>query len=318
MKFSFVIPNWNGKKFLPLCLDSLKKQKFSDFEVIIVDNGSKDGSKEYLAKNFPWVRVIALSTNTGLSVACNKGMKAAKGDYVILLNNDVEVPDNFTQNLAEAIGRNPSYKIFACKILCFDKRNLIDSAGDGLYLDGRSYRRGHYQEDGAPYDKEEEVFGPCGAAAVFHQSVFSEIGYLDEDFFAFYEDVDFNFRAQLFGFKCLYVPSAFIYHIGHGSSRDNHWVAYLCRRNENWMLLKNIPADLAKKYSSVLIWPRLSWFFKDILKFFLRYKYDKATATRLKANFAALRGAPKMWRKRKKIQKGRKVDMAYLEKILKR
>jgi hypothetical protein len=295
----------------------LRSQSFKDFEIILVDNGSEDGSVEFIKNDYSEVTIIALKENTGFSKAVNIGIKKAQGKYIALLNNDTEVHPDWLKNLKLAAEKYPQYYFFASKILCFDKRNTIDSAGDGIYVNGRAYRRGHYQKNGPEFNKEQEVFGVCGAAAFYKKELFDKIGCFDfdEDFFAFYEDVDLNFRAQLAGFKCLYIPSAVVYHIGHGSSKDNLWVAFLCRRNELFNLIKNMPLGLCLRYFRKIIWFRFWWAFKDLIKMIIKYKYDKTTKTRIKAKFAALKGFIKMYKKRRLIQKNRQVTLKYLESI---
>ncbi len=314
-EISVIIPNWNGEKYLKTCFDSLYNQTFKNFEIILIDNGSEDGSVEFVKNDYSEVEIVALKENTGFSKAVNIGIKKARGIYIALLNNDTEAHPDWLRNLKSASKKYPQYYFFASKILCFDKRDTIDSAGDGIYINGRAYRRGHYQKDSPEFNKEQEVFGVCGAAAFYRKELFDKVGYFDEDFFAFYEDVDLNFRAQLAGFKCLYIPSAVVYHIGHGSSKDNFWVAFLCRRNEIFTLIKNMPLRLCLKYFKEIIWFRFWWAFKDLIKIVIRYKkYDKITVTRTKARFIALKNFWHFYKKRKIIQKKRQVSLKYLEK----
>jgi GT2 family glycosyltransferase len=315
-EISVIIPNWNGKKYLKTCFDSLRNQTFKDFEIILVDNGSEDGSIEFIKSNYPEVRIIALSENYGFSKAVNLGIKEAKGEYIALLNNDTETHSEWLKNLCVVSKKYPRYHFFASKILCFDQRDKIDSAGDCLDINGVAYRRGHYEKDSQKFNEEKEIFGPCGAAAFYKKDLFDQIGYFDEDFFAFYEDVDLNFRAQLAGFKCMYIPSAVIYHIGHGSWQDNGWVAFLHRRNQIFTLFKNMPLGLCLRYFRKIIWFRLCWAFKDLIKMIIRYKYDKSTEIRMKARFAVFKDFIKMYKKRRFIQKNRQISLRYLESIL--
>ena len=313
-EISVIIPNWNGKKYLKTCFDSLRNQIFKNFEIILVDNGSEDISLKFTKKKYPEIKIIALSENTGFSRAVNLGIKKASGKYIALLNNDIETHPNWLQNLKLATEKYPQYYSFACKILCFDKRDIIDSAGDGYKINGVAYRRGHYQKDSNEFNQEQEVFGPCGAAALYKKKLFDKIGLFDEDFFAFYEDVDLNFRAQLAGFKCIYIPSAVVYHIGHGSSQNNEWVAFLCRRNELFTLIKNMPFRLCLKYFRKIIWFRCWWFFKDLIKMIIKYKYDKTTQIRMEARFAALKNFWKMYKKRRLTAS--RVSVSYLINLL--
>ena len=316
-EISVIIPNLNGRKYLKTCLNSLKNQSFESFETILIDNGSQDGSVELVKTNFPEVEIIALKENTGFSKAVNIGIKNAKGNFVVLLNNDTEAYSDWLQELNSAAIRFPQYWFFASKIFCFNKRDIIDSAGDGLQINGVSYRRGHLQKDSQEFNRVQEVFGPCGAAAFYKKELFDKIGLFDEDFFAFYEDVDLSFRAQLAGFKCLYVPSAIIYHIGHGTFQEiNSMVAYLHRRNELFTLIKNMPFWFMIRYFRKIFWFRICWVFKDLIKMTTKYKYDEAVKIRLKARLAVLKGFIKMYKKRRVIQKNRRVSFKYLESIL--
>jgi len=231
-EISIVIPNWNGKKYLKTCFDSLRKQIFKKFEIILVDNASEDDSIEFIEKNYPEIKIIALNENTGFAKAVNIGIQEARGNYISLFNNDTEAHPKWLKNLYLASQKHPKYYFFACKILCFDKRDTIDSAGDGIHITGSAFRIGHYQKDSSKFNQKQEVFGPCGAANLYKKELFDKIGYFDNDFFAFYEDVDLNFRAQLADFKCLYIPSAIIYHIGHGSAGEkSEFVKKLQARN---------------------------------------------------------------------------------------
>ena len=315
-EISVIIPNWNGKKYLKTCFDSLRNQIFKNFEIILVDNGSEDISLKFTKKKYPEIKIIALSENTGFSRAVNLGIKKASGKYIALLNNDIETHPNWLQNLKLATEKYPQYYSFACKILCFDKRDIIDSAGDGYKINGVAYRRGHYQKDSNEFNQEQEVFGPCGAAALYKKELF-ENGFFDEDFFAFYEDVDLNFRAQLAGFKCIYIPSAVVYHIGHGSvGTESKFVKKLQIRNMFFVLIKNMPRVLILKYFCRIILFYFCWFAKDLLKLITRYRYSEDVRIRLGAEKEVLKNFWKMYKKRRFIQKNRRVSPKYIESLL--
>jgi len=316
-EISVIIPNWNGKKYLKTCFDSLRNQTLKDFEIILVDNGSEDGSLEFTKKNYPEVKIIALSENTGFSKAVNIGIQRANGEWIALLNNDTETHPNWLQNLKLAAEKYPQYWIFASKILCFGERNKIDSAGDGLYINGVAYRRGHYQKDSNEFNQEQEVFGPCGAAALYKKKLFDKIGLFDEDFFAFYEDVDLNFRAQLLGFKCMYIPSAVVYHIGHGTAlKVSPLVKKLQTRNMYFVLIKNMPFILLLKYFRKIVLFHFWWSVKNLIKFLIRYKYNEDAKIRGKARVEFLKNLWEMYKKRRFIQKNRHVSPKYIESFL--
>jgi hypothetical protein len=316
-EISVIIPNWNGKKYLKTCFDSLRNQSFKNFEIILVDNGSEDGSVEFIKNNYPEVNIAALPENTGFSKAVNIGIKKAQGNYVALLNNDTETHPNWLKNLKLAAEKYPQYDFFACKILCFDKRDIIDSAGDGYKINGVAYRRGHYQKDNNEFNQEQEIFGPCGAAALYKKELFNKIGFFDEDFFAFYEDVDLNFRAQLAGFKCLYIPSAVVYHIGHGGlERKSIFVEKLQIRNMLYVLIKNMPSAMILKYFKTIVLFNFWWAVKDLIKSIIRYKNDESIKIRNWARKAVLKSFWKMYKKRRLIQRNCQVNLRYIKYII--
>ena len=202
-----IIVNWNGRHLLPDCLKSLQEQKFKKFNTIIVDNGSSDGSVEWLSGHHPEVRVVPLSSNRGFCAANNVGYRLVKTKYVALLNNDAVAHPLWLGRLVEALEKNSEAGFAASKILNFKEPEIIDRAGDSYTRAGVGLLRGRgmsFQD----YEKQEWIFGACAAAALYDKRMIDEIGFFDEDFFLLYEDVDLSFRAQLKGYKCLYVPEA--------------------------------------------------------------------------------------------------------------
>ncbi|MEK9138337.1 MAG: glycosyltransferase family 2 protein, partial [Bacteroidota bacterium] len=209
---SIIIPNWNGVVHLEDCLNAVHRQTLKPFEVIIVDNGSTDGSFEFVQRNYPDVHMIGLSRNFGFAYAVNRGIEAARGEFIGLLNNDVDLDERWLERLATALATNNSLGSTACKMLDFYDRALLDSAGDAMTPFGSPYNRGHGEPDGEQFNRKELVFGACAGAALYRKEVFTQVGLFDEDFVSFFEDIDFSFRAQLAGFQCLYVPEAICYH----------------------------------------------------------------------------------------------------------
>jgi GT2 family glycosyltransferase len=245
---SIVIPNWNGARHIEVCLGSLERQTYKDFELIFVDNDSKDNSVEIVKQQFPKARVVILKGNRGFARAANEGIKVSRGDYIALLNNDTETDPHWLEKLLEGIKRSEAIGMCASKIIQFDDRSKLDTAGDGYTKFGISIKRGHNQA-GEKCQTEEFVFGACAAAALYRRSLFDATGYFDEDFFCIYEDVDLSFRAQLAGYRCLYVPTATVYHrIGGTSGRDNAITVYYGQRNMESVFLKNMPFPLLMKY----------------------------------------------------------------------
>ncbi|MBW9156998.1 glycosyltransferase family 2 protein [Clostridium tagluense] len=242
MKATIIIPNYNGQKYLKDCLDTLFKQSFKSFETIIVDNASKDGSYDFILENYPQVKLIYLKENYGFSKAVNEGIKVSDSEYVVLLNNDTEVGSYWLENLVNCIESDE--KIFSCcsKMIRYSEREKVDDAGDEYNILGWAYKRG----DGVSinkYDSDGEVFSSCAGAAIYRKAVFNEIGYFDESFFAYMEDVDISYRAKIYGYKNMYCSSAKVYHIGSATSgsKYNPFKIKLAARNNLYVVLKNMP-----------------------------------------------------------------------------
>lgn len=245
---SVIIPNWNGKKFLKNCLTSLSKQGFKDFEVIIIDNGSTDGSVLYVKKYFPEVKLVELENNTGFSHAVNLGINKSFGRYVILLNNDTEVDKNCVKNLIVAADKHREVGFVAAKMLNFYKRGVIDSAGSYIDMVGHADNIGRGQKDDPRFNNSGYVFLATGGGSLIKREVFEKVGLLDENFFAYFEDIDFCLRAQIQGFKGWYEPKAIIYHIHKATAkRITAHVEYLLFRNMMQVVIKNFPGELFKK-----------------------------------------------------------------------
>ena len=242
---SVVIVNWNGKKLLADCLQSLSQQRFGDFEVVVVDNGSRDGSVEYLRREHPGVVLVSLETNTGFAGGCNAGIRVSSGAYIALLNNDTRADPDWLSSLIAAAEADPRSGMWASKILTYDDPGVIDNVGLLLYRDGLARGRGRLERDEGQYDRQEEVLFPSGCAGLYRRSMLDEIGLLDEDFFAYADDVDLGLRARLAGWRCVYVPSARVYHrYSSSSSTYSPLKAFLVERNRIWVLLKYYPAEL--------------------------------------------------------------------------
>ncbi|MDY4693979.1 MAG: glycosyltransferase family 2 protein [Blautia sp.] len=239
---SVIIPNFNGKSYLEGVLTSLEHQSVNNFEVILVDNGSSDGSCEYVSRVFPWVRLIRLSENFGFCRAVNEGIKTSDSPYVLLLNNDIEADGNFIEEMTAAIKRHK--KAFACgaKMIRFYDRDRIDDAGNYYCALGWAFARGK-GKDIHTCEKEQKIFSACAGAAIYRREVFNRIGYFDEEHFAYLEDTDIGYRARIFGYENWYAPRAVVYHIGSGTSgsRYNQFKIRYSSRNNIYMLYKNMP-----------------------------------------------------------------------------
>lgn len=308
---SVIIPNWNGKHFLSGCLDSLLKQTYEPIETIVVDNGSHDGSAEFIEKQYPSVRLIKFPHNTGFSVAVNAGIRAARGDYIALLNNDTIVDANWLKEMVRPLQEDKEIGSAGCKMLAYDNPSLLDGAGDGYRRGGLPGRIGHREMDLGQFDQTRPILGACGGAALYRRSMLDDIGLFDEDYFAYLEDVDIALRAQTRGYPSIYVPSAIMYHLGCGTTGSGYspLVVKLSAQN-NWnTIVKNIPLPLLIKFLPQILYWQLYYFAVVIVRGGQIIPWLQGTGNALKL-------LPKMLAKRKENLDKRQVPLAYLEKII--
>lgn len=309
-KVSLVIPNWNGRKLLPACLTSVFSQNFTNFEVILVDNGSTDNSVSYVRKNFPQVKIVKLSKNFGFAKAVNLGIEKSLAPFVTLLNNDTKVDINWLKNLYGAILSNPKVFAVASKILQAKKPNLVDSAGDKINIVGQAHPAG-YGERSEKFEKGRFVFGATGAASIFRKEILEKLGKFDEDFFFYFEDVDFALRAQIAGFKCWYQPSAVAYHLGGATaSKLGNFIEYQRFRNTIFLVIKNFPTKLFFKRGR---WWKIPAVFAHTFYFFVKKSWWWQV---LRIIFDLLKNFPKLLIKRNKILSQMKVSIDYLDNLM--
>ena len=239
-KATIIIPNYNGLKFMEMCMSALEKQTYKDFEILVVDNGSTDGSVEWLKENE--IPSIFLPENTGFSGAVNVGIKASKTPFVILLNNDTEAKEGYVEALIREIERSPKIFSVSPKMIQLYHKELMDDGGDMYSIMGWAYQRGVGQEI-ERYNRACNVFSACAGAAIYRREVFEEIGYFDEMHFAYLEDIDVGYRAKIAGYYNRYCPSAEIYHVGSGTSgsKYNEFKVRLAARNNVYLNYKNMP-----------------------------------------------------------------------------
>lgn len=260
---TIVIPNYNGIAFLDACLRSLAEQTGVSAEIIIVDNGSTDGSLEFIREHYPECRLICLEKNYGFCRAVNEGIKRAESPYVILLNNDTEVRPDFSEKLLAAIKEDK--KRFSCgaKMLQYQNRKLLDNAGDFYCALGWGIARGK----GRPaeqYAHGQKIFSSCAGAAIYRKELVEKLGGFDEAHFAYLEDMDLSYRAKIHGFYHWYAPEAEVFHMGSATSgsRYNHFKVVHSAGNNVYLIYKNMPF-----LQLVLNFPLL------ILGFFVKYLF---------------------------------------------
>jgi GT2 family glycosyltransferase len=307
---SVVIPNWNGAAHLPTCLDALRRQTFTDYETIVVENGSTDESRQLLSRDYPDIQVIALPRNLGFAGGCNTGLRHASGETLVILNNDTQVDSNWLLELLSAIERHPDAGMATPKVRLWDDRRRLHTTGDYLRSNGIPDSRGVWELDEGQYDDQTYVFGAAGVAPAYRRTMLEEVGLFDADFGSYCEDVDLSWRAQLAGYRCVYAPRALLYHkvsaTGKGVIRS-----FRVARNTIWMLIKNLPAGLWRRHRGEIVaaqWQR----FASALR---AWRGIEARAT-LRGQVAGLVANRHLWAKRRRIQAMRRVDEAYLESLL--
>lgn len=275
----------------------------------MVDNGSTDQSIAVL-QGYPEVRVIRLEKNHFFSGAVNTGIREAKGEIIVLLNNDTEAEPQWLEELVGAFGEDERIGMTASKMLLFDRRDIINSAGDFYSVDGIPGNRGIWEEDRGQYDAQREAFGPCGGAAAYRRRMLEEIGLFDEDFVAYCEDVDLSFRAQWAGYRCLFAPQARVYH-RLSATGGGPLASYFCGRNFINVIVKNMPGALIRKYWLRIIVGQLRFTWEA-----LRHFRESAARARIMGQGAALLELPKMLGKRRAATALHRVGDEYIESIL--
>ena len=302
---SVVIVTWNGREHLDTCLAAVAAQQSVSAETILVDNGSTDGSVEYVRKTYPWVRLVALGENRGFAGGNNAGVREARGRYVAFLNNDTAASPDWLRRLLEGIDEASRVSLVTSRIVYMDRDDVLDSAGDGLLRWGGAFKHHH----GAPASvagDTREVFGVCGAACLMPKAVFEELGGFDEDFFASHEDVDLSYRARLRGYRCRYVADAIVRHRGSATiGRVSRFSVFHGQRNLEWMYVKNTPGSLLLK--------TLPGHAIYTLAAAVHFTRQGRLGAFLRAKWAALAGLPRMLRKRATVQRERKVNAAAIE-----
>ena len=309
-KVSVVIPNWNGKTLLPACLDALQRQTFSDFEIIVVDNGSRDGSLDLLSSRYPQVDVLSLPQNRGYAGGCNAGFEIAHGETLVALNTDTEVTSTWLEELLAALERHPDAGMATPKVLLWDDRSRLHTTGDYVRTSGIPDSRGVWQRDEGQFDEQQYVFGASGVAPAYRSDMLRDVGLFDADFGSYCEDVDLSWRAQLAGYRCVYAPRSVLYHrvsaTGGGPVASFH-----VARNTIWMLAKNVPAMVWRRHRREMI--AAQW--RRSIEALRAWRGAAARAT-MRGQLAGVLGLPRFLRKRRQIQALRRVGDTYIESLL--
>jgi hypothetical protein len=307
---SVIIVTWNGRRYLEACLDAVAAQQGVTAETILVDNGSTDGTVEFVSRRFPWVRLVPLAENRGYAGGNNAGARVAGGRCLAFLNNDTVADPDWLRTLLDGIDADARVLLTTSRIVYMHDPTIVDSAGDGLLRWGGAFKRHH----GAPVEsatESGEVFGICGAACLMPRAIFEELGGFDEDFFASHEDVDLSYRARLLGYRCRYVADAVVRH--HGSAtlgKVSALAVFQGQRNLEWMYLKNTPASLLlRTLPGHLVYDAAAA---------LHFARLGLLGTFLKAKAAALAGVPRVLAKRADVQRARRVDASAIEPHLER
>ena len=321
---TIIIVNWNGRTYLPDCLDSLAGQSFRDFEVVLVDNGSMDESVAFVKEHYPWVKLVTLNENTGFSSGNNHGLEHADGSYIVTLNNDTRADPDWLQIMVETAETNPDVGMVGCRICSFDDPDIIDSIGMGICRDGMS--RGRFRNrrwSSLKMREVEDILFPSACAALYRRAMIDEIGFFDDDFFAYAEDSDLGLRARLAGWKAVSATRAVVFHkYSRSSGSFSPLKVYLVERNHYWVVLKNFPPGLVFTLPLFSILRYLEQVRSVIAgrgsgdEFRSSESKFELLKSLVKAIFDSLRGIPKMLRKRRQVMRISRISKRDLAELL--
>jgi GT2 family glycosyltransferase len=295
-----IVLNYNGAELLDVVMPSLERQTYPHLDVLVVDNGSTDGSAAKVRERWPRARVLEIPENVGVARALNEGVMESDAELIALLNNDIELEPRWIEELVAALLQHPEAASASGKLLRFDRRDVIDAAGDGMRWSSAAFNRGAGEPDTGQFDRPEPVFSACAGAALYRRAAFEDVGPFDEDFFAYLEDIDWSLRAQLRGYASRYAPAAIAYHMrGATTGGARHRYRVLQRRNQIWLVLKNYPLGALVRRLPGIVLLNLGLALQDAREGALR--------STLRGWWAAFRGLPGVLAKRRAIQKGRRV-----------
>ena len=311
---SAVVLNWNGGQVLDNCLRSLYNQTYRPLEVVVVDNASTDGSVDLLKEKFQDVNLIINGKNLGFGAGNNVGIRASRGKYIMILNNDTRLDPKCVEELKRSIEKDERFGACASKILLESQPDVIDGVGIVVCPDGLSFGRGRLEKKDR-YEEEEEIFFASDCACLYRREMLEDIGLYDEDFFAYADETDLGWRARLAGWKCVYSPKAIVYHLHSVSTggRVSAFKAFLVERNRIWVALKNFPLSL-------IIYGQLYTLWRYVFQAYGALKgrgaagrftsdFSKAELVKIlvKAYLSACKQVPLMLKKRKIIQQKKRI-----------
>jgi GT2 family glycosyltransferase len=308
---SVVVVNLNRRDLLSRCLDSLWHQTFSNFEVVVVDNGSNDGSMEFLRNlREPRLRIVSLPENRGFAGGCNAGIAGAEGRYIATLNNDAEAHPQWLQELVAGMESDAGIGMCASKILFHGDRQRIDKVGHLIYPDGLNHGRGSGEPDRGQFETREEVLLPDAAAALYRREMLDVIGLFDEHFFAYGDDADLGLRGRLAGWTCMYIPTAIVYHIHSATAGEfSPLKAFLIERNRIWVAVKTFPMSLLL-ISPLFTAARFACHAYGSMfnvgssgQYAAECSRSQLALMILKAYWSGVKFFPEMWRSRRKIRR---------------
>jgi hypothetical protein len=308
---SVIVLNYNGRAWLRPCLTALASQVGAPaFETIVADNGSTDGSVEFVAATFPSARIVDNVENLGFAAGNNRAASAAAAPLLVFLNNDtIPAPDWLARLYAAHVDAGDRH-IVASRIVFLKQPDVVDSAGDGYLRAGGAYKRGHGVA-AAAFLQSREVFGACGAAFLIPRAIFDELGGFDESFYMVYEDVDLSYRARLAGYRCWYAADAIVRHAGSGTlGRMSRDAVYHGQRNLEWTWLKNTPGGLMARTLPAHVLYSVAGLG--------HYVFRGRSAAALRGKIAALAGVPRVLAARRAVQRARRANTGSIEALMDR
>lgn len=301
----------DGRHLLEQMLPSVAAQRFRDFRVVVVDDGSSDGTADWLVERWPEAELVALADNRGVTAAFNVCLRAiGEAEFLALFNNDMELDPGCLGELVAALRAHPEAGFAGAKLVNFHRRDMLDGAGDVFYWGGTGWRRGHGEYDRGQYDRPRAIFGACGGAALYRRTALDAVGPFYEPFFAFFEDVDWSFRAQLSGIGCRYVPTAVAYHMGSATlgAGMTDFTRYHLTRNAIWLVLRDYPAEALVRQLPRLLRVQLLGL-RDARRHGQLGPWARGWRD-------ALRGLPAALRDRREVQRRRRVSVRRLEQVI--